>query len=573
MRSKFKTIRILLAIFLSLTYLGCGGGGGGDGGGGGGESSGITYSGLTSQANIDENNATDLASSAFAAGQTGSVSSVFATLKEKGEQKDLQIDNFRTYKIPAIFGKCIRSIDLAPPLYKLSSTRNADYTDTGKEHGPCGGTFSYTITVNAKTGVFSGNFTFSKYCDQGITLSGRCRVNGKLDPDTGDIIRASFSFENMRDETMIIDATISLNFSISPTVCSIDGYFTDKETGLVYWIRNYSVYIGEYAGYEEVEIVGRFYHPDHGYVVVSTPEPFIIYEGDGWPSSGILMVEGTQLTTAMLSAIDNQVCRVEADTDGDGHNDCDSGILIWTDYEPFDEIVITGSRLEFRTYSDSTQNRYKGWIEFLNDDLPIRESDITNVVLRDQDQNEIEIVRRDFDPGEYYSGWWNSDNQQVDFGGPYIYTGFSIDFSESATIASGYYTYEATTRNGNNLSETQYFPGKLELMVINSESMNSEWTNGDLKLSWTNPDPGGSDSIVVYLFSEENGFELYLGIYSLPNTASEVTIPEEWVNNVKQLSGANAIRWLVQLRVRDDTTNNNYARSQSDSKTIDGWND
>ncbi len=109
-------------------------------------------------------------------------------------------------------------------------------------------------------------------------------------------------------------------------------------------------------------------------------------------------------------------------------------------------------------------------------------------------------------------------------------------------------------------------------MVVDSKSMDSEWINGDLKLTWTNPDPGGSDKVVVWLFSEENGFELYLNI-GLPNTASEVTIPEEWVNNVKQLSKSNAMRWLIQLRVWNDITNNNYARSQSDSKTIDGWSD
>ncbi len=102
--------------------------------------------------------------------------------------------------------------------------------------------------------------------------------------------------------------------------------------------------------------------------------------------------------------------------------------------------------------------------------------------------------------------------------------------------------------------------------------MDSEWINGDLKLTWTNANPVGSDKVVVYLFSEEKGFELYL-LIGLPNTASEVTIPEEWVNNVKQLSNSNAMSWLIQLRAISDKTNNNYARSQSDSKTIEGWSD
>jgi len=568
MRSKLNTFKMMTAIFLTLTYLGCGGGGGS--GDGGGESSGITYSGITTQARVEENNATDLASGAFAAGETGSVFTGFAALKENKEQNDLQIDTFRTLKIPSIFADCLRSVDLAPPLYTISLKVKATHTETGKENGPCGGNFSYTISIDDVTGRFSGSFTFANYCDQGVTLSGLCRVRGTADPNTGDIITATFSTENLSDETMILDVDMSMDFSVSPMSCAIDGYFKDKATGLVYWIRDYTVYITEYSGYEEVDIFGTFYHPDYGYVFVSTLETFTIYDGDDWPSSGALKVEGINSTKAILTTIDILRCRVEADTDGDGNYDCDSGILNWTDYEAFDEIHFTGSRLNYSTYSDSTPNRYQGWVEFLNDDFPIRESDITNVVLRDQDQNEIEIVQRDFDDGEIYVGGWNSDTHQVDFSGPSIYSGFSINFSEGTTITSGYYTYETTTRNGNNLSDTQYFPGKLELMVVDSESMNSEWIGGDLKLTWTNPDPGGSDKLVVQLFSEENGFELYLTM-DLPNTASEVTIPEEWVNKVKQLSESNVMSWYVQLRVSDDTTNNNYARSRSDSKTIVGW--
>lgn len=573
MNNKFNTLKMLTAIFLTLIYLGCGGGGGGDGDGGGGDGSGITYSGLTTQAEVEENNAIDLAGGAFAAGQTGSIFTGFAALKENKEQDGLQIDTFRTLKMPTIFVNCIRSIDLAPPLYKLSFMAKAIRTETGTEYGPCGGSFSYTFNIDDTTGKFNGTISFSHFCDEGITFSGKCRVTGTADLITGDVIRASFSFDDLSDENMIMDADISVDFSVSPMSCTLDGYFKDKATGLVYWIRDYTVYISEYSGYKEVEIFGTFYHPDYGYVLVSTVELFIIYDGDEWPSSGVLYLTGINSTTAMLTSIDSLRCRVEADTDGDGYCDCDSGILKWVDYEPFDEIQFTGSRLEYRTYSDSTRNRYLGYVEFLNGEFPIRESDITNVVLRDQDQNEIEIVQRDLDDGEFYYGRWNSDNQQVDFSGPLIYSGFSIHFSESTTITSGYYTYEATTRNGNNLSATQYFPGILELAVVDSKSMVSEWIGGDLKLTWTNPDASGADAMVVYLFSEEEQWELYLMIGGLPVTATEVTIPEEWVNKVKQLSKSNAMSWLVQLRATDDTTNNNYARGESDSKTIDGWND
>ena len=89
MRRKFFTFKMLTAIFITFSYLGCGGGGGGgDGGGAGGEGSGINYSGITTQARVEENNAIDLASGAFAAGETGSVFTGFAALKENKEQSD-----------------------------------------------------------------------------------------------------------------------------------------------------------------------------------------------------------------------------------------------------------------------------------------------------------------------------------------------------------------------------------------------------------------------------------------------------------------------------------------------------
>ena len=53
--------------------------------------------------------------------------------------------------------------------------------------------------------------------------------------------------------------------------------------------------------------------------------------------------------------------------------------------------------------------------------------------------------------------------------------------------------------------------------------------------------------------------------------SSKVTIPEQWVNNVKQLGNTNTMSWIVQFYAYDSTTNNLYARSDSDAKSIDGW--
>jgi len=234
-------------------------------------------------------------------------------------------------------------------------------------------------------------------------------------------------------------------------------------------------------------------------------------------------------------------------------------------------IEIVGSYLQYRTYSDPAKSKYRGWVGFENNAQPIDESDIEDIVLKDQDQKEVVIDQIAFSRGDYYFGYWNSGTQQVVYSGPRFYTGFNIYFPEGATFSSGNYTYEATTSQGIKLSDVRYFPGKLELAVVDSSTMASEWINGDLKLTWTNPDPGGPfDEVRVWLFSEENGWEIYLQI-SLPNTASEVTIPQQWINKVKQLSGTDTMSWCILFNAYESTTNNLYARSISDEKPIDGW--
>jgi len=87
--------------------------------------------------------------------------------------------------------------------------------------------------------------------------------------------------------------------------------------------------ITEFAGYIEIEIFGRFYHPDHGFVNLTTTEPFIVHNEDDWPTSGLLVIQGDKNTKAELSARDQLTCFLAVDTDGDGAIDWESGILNW----------------------------------------------------------------------------------------------------------------------------------------------------------------------------------------------------------------------------------------------------
>ena len=563
MRSRFYHPVILMVCCLSFAFMGCGGGGGG----GGGDPA-LNYTGETAPAEVDENNATALAAGAFAAGQTGTVMTSSEASPNGQVATDLQIGNFRTFHVPRILADAACSMDLRPHLHQLSLDAEAVYTESGTVYGSCGGRFDYMLSVNDVSGEFDGTFTYSNFCENGVTISGNARVAGTANPNTGAIITITFWFDNLTDGIMSMDGNMSVDFSGSPMVCTLECLLKDKTTGNVYWANDYHLDIYEYPDRIEVDISGRYYHPDHGYVEVSTEEVFVIYDEDDWPTSGILFMLGANDTKVKLTAIDETFCRIEADCDGDGDYEWDSGPLLWDDFEPFDQIEISSSFVQYRTFIDPAKNKYQGWVGFLNDGQPIEASDITDIALKDPDQAEVSISQSDFYYDEFYSGGWNAGSGQVVYGGPYRSSGYSIFFPAGTVLSSGNYTYEATTVTGRKLSQIRYFPGILELEVVDSATMASEWVNGDLRLTWTNPDPGGPfDFVSVRLI---NGDKIYL-IIRLPNTAGEVTIPQVWINNVKQLSSADTMSWHVLFGADESTTNNHYARSMSANKAIDDW--
>lgn len=88
------------------------------------------------------------------------------------------------------------------------------------------------------------------------------------------------------------------------------------------------------SGYVSFTISGTYYDHDHGYVSVSTTTPFILYSGYDHPSQGVLIIDGRTgiaggSTKARLTAITASTYRVEADTNGDGSYDWNSGTVNW----------------------------------------------------------------------------------------------------------------------------------------------------------------------------------------------------------------------------------------------------
>jgi len=284
------------------------------------------FAGKTSQAYINSTNAKGLSGGAFAGGITRFEA---ASAGFSQDSMTTQIGAFRPLRLPLVLQDSLQKIETASTV--SGPFKPAGETKSGTLQGDCGGRLSYSIDFIYESRVFNGRFSFENYCDHGITLAGETDIDGTYRRDTGDFTTAHFSFVDLADGTITLDGEISIDFLHPPITATFTAHSKNIESGQVYWLKDYSMNITEFAGYIEIEIFGTFYHPDYGFVNLTTAEPFIVHHEDDWPTSGLFVIQGEKNTKAELSALDQLTCSIAADTDGDGVFDWDSGTLNWKD--------------------------------------------------------------------------------------------------------------------------------------------------------------------------------------------------------------------------------------------------
>jgi len=322
---RFNKLLLFIIIGLAFAFAACSGGGG-SGGDSGGGASGLTYSGVTTPAQVDESNAAEITGGAFA---TGLIGDGMVGLSVDQQIESYHIRDFRSVNVPIILSDSLNRVDFTSP--SSGGIQAATQTQSDIIEGSCGGTMSYAVSVDDAQGTFNGSFIFSNYCNDGTIINGAARFDGQMDVNSGSFIEATFSFDNLSGGELILDGEIQIDFEATPNVITFNAYGQDPVTGAVFWIQNYSITIDEFEGYVEIEMTGTFYHPDFGYVTLSTPEPLVLHDGDEWPESGILILTGANNSKAKLTAMDHLTCTVEVDHDGDGAYEWDSGIINWED--------------------------------------------------------------------------------------------------------------------------------------------------------------------------------------------------------------------------------------------------
>ena len=288
------------------------------------DGTGVEFVGLTSQATITTVNAEPLAAGALAGGLSEAAPQ---SLKLSRIADASRPDFFRPLRVPLALIDGLRRIELDA---ELDIAGHSDViTESNNLAGSGGGVLAYTLTFDRMSGEFSGELLFDNYCQGADTISGEMDVEGTFEASSGVFNTAVLSFDDLADETHTLDGEISMDFTDTPVVATFSVYSTDKQSGQVYWLKDYSINLTEFWNRVEIEIFGTFYHPDNGFVRLETSEPFIVFGAEDWPAAGQLMIQGSRATRARLTAVDSSSYRIEADTTGDGIFDWVSTILNW----------------------------------------------------------------------------------------------------------------------------------------------------------------------------------------------------------------------------------------------------
>jgi hypothetical protein len=166
-----RKLFIIIGFTLAFAFAGCSGGGGGGNSGGG--ASGLTYSGVTTPAQVDQSNVEEITGGAFA---TGLIGDGMVGLSVDQQIESYHIRNFRSVKVPTVLSDSLNLVDFTSA--SSGGIQAATQTESDIIEGNCGGTMPYSVSVDDAQGTFNGSFTFSDYCNDGAIINGRTKKSG-----------------------------------------------------------------------------------------------------------------------------------------------------------------------------------------------------------------------------------------------------------------------------------------------------------------------------------------------------------------------------------------------------------
>ncbi len=306
------------------------------------------YTGIATQAQIDEANAAALAVGAWLGGQLGTSLDIFGAVQAGPAPGG---NSFSLGLMPLIFDDVIYSIGIPDIAVQPNAgiVTQEPFTIPGSCNvGPDpvidgGATVASGATINETTGAFSFDISFNNFCEvpsgEPLILNGKVKMSGTLDPgsinnELPDLEKYTITFNSMTLEYFESGDTITImgessskrgifsaDWTVTPNLVTMSYVIKDNSSDPVvtYWFKNVEIELEGGEGYTDLTgMTGSFYDPLYGFVVMSIGDVIHMLDGEYGPESGSLIVTGTGETKALLSFWGTNLFEIHADTTGDG---------------------------------------------------------------------------------------------------------------------------------------------------------------------------------------------------------------------------------------------------------------
>ena len=296
--------KIIYGALLCISLSGCGDSD--DGGEVTAGTSGLAYTGVTTQANLTTGNGEEISASSYKNGDSGQdMGTTFTGVS----QINVEIGKPRAFRLAKTLVTAVKNIE---PANSDEFFSGAVVTESDSDPGNCGGTASYTTTLDDVTGDFNGSMTFDRYCESGTTINGSITMSGTLNSMTMTMTAISITSGS---DTARMDGTISFDSTSAATsVVTMNMKVKAAGSDDVFWMDNYVLTIAVVSGGEDLTMSGRFYHPSHGYVDISTTTPFRYTGTNLYPYPGVMVAAGSNGSTATLTSLSTTEYQIDIDT-------------------------------------------------------------------------------------------------------------------------------------------------------------------------------------------------------------------------------------------------------------------
>ena len=312
----FKWLANAVILMIALMALaGCGGSGGDDSG----------YTGKTSAAALSQSNAGEMSTAVLDGVATISTLGGIAkaTADSGGAYNAMPLRSLSDILVGSVVRSLSKPVSAKTVADAVSSTENGYY-----------GSFSYSGTFDSATGAFAVTITFDNYQEtaDSLVIQGAVSVSGTVQNSTrnANFYRLTFVIDDLwvgglyyHDSGPFLHArgkimTEDINGGEKTTSASL--VFTEVATRKSYWYKDFVMASSPvmspdgFRGFRST-MNGTFYHPVHGRVAVTTPEPLSV---NVYGDPMYILLTGDNGSKIRLTYVDTEYT-VEVDADGMGN--------------------------------------------------------------------------------------------------------------------------------------------------------------------------------------------------------------------------------------------------------------